>query len=250
MFKVIFHTLINYKLLAQVLLLKKSIIYKLMIFLTFILTLPTIFSSIQEYQQLKNEISLFTQHLPDYNTLLSNSNNTAIQTDNIYFLNMPQPVSETIQQKIKSENTFSFFMTDDTVAFYMLDINVDNISLSANAIQSQEDFIQQLTKLLSSLTLSIPIYKVLLDFILNFFTVIFNNIFFSFLAFHFFLFKHINIKFEHLQRASLFFALIPYVILSALQIFNIFVPYALFMMTIFIIYMHYKLIKTIIPPQR
>lgn len=236
MLAILLHSINKPEILTHSTLLKKHIIIRLVMLLGLVLSIPTIIHTNQLLQQTRNDLAIITAHLPETNTQTPN----AIQTTQAYFLYDPTSnVTETTLKKTVPQYTLSIIVQNKIASIYILGSHV--LTHSAQSSEHIKD-------LLLSLTATLPFTQLLTPLIVLFFnilSVIVQNYIFTFACQLFFMFRQKLVKFQHLWRVSLFASFGPYVILSVLNLFKLYVPFELLWALLYIIYVQSTVIKAI-----
>lgn len=245
MFKLIKSLLSNYTLLSQVVLLKKRIIFRTILLLSLLISIPTTIKSINEFIQLNHEVTLLTNHLPDYNTIKNPSENNAIKTDLIYFFNAKESLTDYEKSKLLSENDYLFLIENNRISFNIFAQPIVQNHLNQLPTLSQlKNWIIDVPQIPF---LTILVSNIVFDFINNIFVIIVNNLFFAVITYYYFIIRGKKLRFDYLQRSTLFLSFLPYSALTILNLLNIISPYYLLFISIYIIYAQHQVIKVLIP---
>lgn len=235
MLAILLHSINKPDILAHATLLKKHIIIKLILLLAVILSIPTIIHTNQLVQNTQQALSTITHHLPEFNNTPS-----AIQTSQAYFLYDPtSSVSQTTLTKTIPQYTAGIIVQNEIAQVYIFGSQV-----LTHEARSRE----QVENLLRSLIATLPFTQLLTPFFIllfNIFSIILQNYIFTLACQLFFMLRQKLVKFQHLWRVSLFASFGPYVILSVLNLFKLNIPFELFFVLLYTLYVQSTIIKIV-----
>lgn len=236
MLAILLHSINHPDILAHSTLLKKNIIIKLILLLSLVLSVPSIIQTHQLLQQTQQDIAMIATNLPDFNT----SQPSAIQTTQAYFLyDSAASVSQSTIEKTITNYTLGVIIQNKKANIYILGSQVlTHDAQSANQIED----------ILNSLAYTLPITQFITPFfvfLFNIFSVITQNYILSLTCSLFFMFRNKLVKFKHLWRVNLFASFGPYVILSVLNLFKLSIPFELFWVLLYTIYVQTTVIKNV-----
>ncbi|NEW66096.1 DUF1189 domain-containing protein [Granulicatella sp. zg-84] len=248
--KVLLLSFQNPKLLLQVTLLPRKMIVQLTLFLAVLISLPSMARNIYTTTQLRNDLTKISSQLPDF--YLKNhqaidetsKKSQAIQTDNVYFLYDSQnSISKSTIETIISKNTMVLILNDKTLSIYTVGMNVSNMTIS-------NDFSKdRLTQLINGFNNSLYLLYLLVPFLMiltSLLTVLVNNIVFSLTSNMFFLTTRRKIRRDYLWRVCLFLSALPYMIMTALELFGIYISIGIALATAYIIFQQHRILKDIL----
>lgn len=233
MFSVLLHSIHNPKILVHATLLKKQIIIKLILFLSMIFSLPTIINNhdigvkiTRDFQEIVRTISTKNEDTP-----------YAITGETTYLLyDKPNTVNSSIISDLSQNNLITIIAQQETATVYFLGRLVFNSNFSTT-----QDIVT-IIDTLQETVVPVALLSILVLVILNMTTVIAQTFIILFVVYIYFLMQQKIIKPKHLFRVSLFACAGPYIILAVLKTFQLTVPFELFWVTLYAIYVH----KTVI----
>lgn len=236
MLAILLHSINKPDILAHATLLKKHIIIKLVMLLALVSSIPTVIHTNQLIGQTQADIITITNHLPEFDTQTA----SAIQTTQAYFLYDPtNSVSQSTLEKSIPHYTLSIIIQNEIAHIHILGSQVFTHSAQTT---------NQVTELLHALATTLPITQLLTPlFVLlfNIISVIMQNYIFTFASLLFFMLRQKLVKTQHLWRVSLFASFGPYVILSVLNLFKLYIPFELFWVLLYTIYVQNAVIQAV-----
>lgn len=236
MLAILLHSIHKPDILAHATLLKKHIIVRIVLLLSLILSIPTMMHTHQTIQHTQQDLATIVTHLPEFN----NETPRAIQTSKAYFLyDLSSDVSQTTLETTIPQYTVSIIVQNEVARIYVFGSQV-----LTHVAQSRT----QVSDLLQSLMATLPLTQLLTPlFILlfNIFSVLLQNYILTFACQLFFMLRKKLVKIQHLWRVSLFASFGPYVILSVLNLFKLNVPFELFFVLLYTLYVQNTVIKIV-----
>lgn len=251
MFKLILNSLKNPILLLQATMIPKKIIRRFILQLTLITAIPSLIFGIQTLTTVQQDLQTIATKAPQFQTqdgLLTSSDHQksfAIQTDSTYFLyDIENTVSQHTIHDMTQQHFFNIILTKTNLSIYGMSVQlpIQNINFSKNSIFTTLDFkniLYDTKQALNLFYILIPILVIIIQLIY----LLFMNLIFTLISNTFFRLMNKRVRWNHLWRVSFLASLMPYLIFTLFNMFNVTVPFENFIMSIYIVATQYLVVR-------